>query len=1334
MITMIKNRYCLNLLTNRYCLNLLTNRYCLNLLHKNDCLQNIYYVKYFSTRVSKVSKVSNDTKDTKDAKTIYNPETDLVFNKLIEGGGGGETKTIYNPETDLLKTKPVKIEINGIVFNKLKDEILIDFSSDIDHKKSYESIQLILQDIQKIDSKGFLNNTDLNRFPVISLFINHFTTKQEYIQGNKVSESYKWIYNVIMMNLYAFSIKILNEMEQSLDPDSDLNADFKASAQNIFGKIDPSLRSKLQKRGISIIQNTYTGFDTEYKNIDPKYNKLISVQLAVNTKTLLKVPKYSKYELSSLDTLNGREYKVNKVNKGKGFNYIMVENSLNKNINEIRNLKFKRNDASIFVLIEGLKRLNIPFIEKDDSFVFSFPRTPIQPFIYYDEGEGYSIEDMIKQANLLGDSYLIEDYNKLIELLKRISKNVELHFDWSEKENNILKQIESKSLPEDLEVKKMTRSFMSSFTDDKVSVTKIRNSYLIAHLTNADLSMMKDFELFKEELNIVNKSFVTLGKPLVIGNTNIIIRDTMLLAPQGNRSLESIGNLYGQEYRKINLSKEQKENMDLLLKTDKTLFDAYALKDAIITLIHSNYMEDFNFKLNEVGIPITLSSLGSKYVKNHWRKINYGGYQISPKYLLGDTSATQTPKGLLSTTETGLKLSYYIANYKGGRNESFMYGVDNDIIWFDYDLTSAYTTVMAGLGNPDYNKGHLLNVEALEQMSFNDILYSYIIIKASFKFDKTIKYPSIPCYIDETTTVYPLEGECVLTGAEYLLAKNQGCDLQIKEIYYIPFEKVKVKVKVKDGDKKVDKPEKVKVKDGDKDVDKPINHPFKDIIKEIQSMRRKYPKYSINNLLYKEMGNSIYGLVVRGMSDKKKFDIKSGRTLRMEASDLSNPILASWITGFIRSIIGECLHNISLLKGKVVSVTTDGFITNIEGLESKILDKNDSLIKEFKKLRFELSDDDSGLEIKNSGKGIISWTTRGQLGKESKIKATTGFQSRNYTLIELDTLFKDILKRDDKSLEYVQSSLRSAIDLYKEGGHVTMVYKDQIFRLQYDNRRIILLPKKYENTTDFSGILLDSNPVPNKEYSKNLRYLSKLHKQRLYNKHSSTLTGNKYKNYTDLAIRNFIKGLLSDPPKYKLDKYLNYSEIIDFIKAFDDKAKVSKQSISNLKNRKMILKPVPRTKETVEFVEYIKTKFRNFDENDFLAESQRVKPKADIKSPPLLDNQSPPLLDNQSPSLLIESPSLSIEKPTLSIESPSLSIEKPTSTFPVDIQSVSPKTNEKCANKVEVYDQDTGEKRVYDSIREAARVLKINSGTLSRRLNRNVKKSYRDRYVIKKLG
>ena len=185
---------------------------------------------------------------------------------------------------------------------------------------------------------------------------------------------------------------------------------------------------------------------------------------------------------------------------------------------------------------------------------------------------------------------------------------------------------------------------------------------------------------------------------------------------------------------------------------------------------------------------------------------------------------------------------------------------------------------MAGLGNPAYSKSKVIIESTLQEMSFNEILFSYIIIKARFKFPSDLKYPSIPCFLDETTTVYPLEGEGILTGAEYLLAKSQDCELKISEIFYIPFEKEKIIDFI--GDKQVDRYEEV-------------NHPFKEIISDIQSKRRKHPKGSINNLLYKEMGNSIYGTVVRGISDKKRFDIKSGKTQRMMASEMSNPILAS---------------------------------------------------------------------------------------------------------------------------------------------------------------------------------------------------------------------------------------------------------------------------------------------------------------------------------------------------------------------------------------------------------------------------------------------------------
>lgn len=566
-----------------------------------------------------------------------------------------ETKIVKSVKSVKELEKPLKqIVIHGLVFNKLNDELWIDSSEiDIDIKKVYNSIQEILLDIQRIDSKGFINNRDLQQFPVISQFIKYFTNKEVYIKGNKVVESYKWIFNVLMTSLYEYSLKTMYKMEQDSEIESDLMVDFEELVKNIFSRIDPSIRIKLQKRGISILQNIYTGFDTEYVNKgDPNLNELLSVQLAVNTKSLLRIPKYSEYELSTIDTLTGEVYKLDKDTED--FNFSMVEKSLNRSIKEIRFLKYKENDTSILILIKGLQFLKFPFFEKEDSFVFSFPRSPVQPFIYYNEGNGYSFINMVNQSNLIGGPYLKEDYEKITSLLKGISKEVHFTFEWKEKGVEILKTIEGKELPGglNLNLKKMSRTSLRGVgSDDKLSVTKICNNYFIAHLTNADLSIMNDFDTLKEELNIVNKCFVTLGKPIVIGNTNVYIRDTMLLAPQGCRSLEKIGSLYGEDFKKVDiakdlkeeqkekltkdLTKEQKEkinlnqyikeNMNLLLKIDKELFESYAIKDAIIPLIHASYMEDFNFKHQGLGIPLTLSSLGAAYVKYKWKLIGYKG-------------------------------------------------------------------------------------------------------------------------------------------------------------------------------------------------------------------------------------------------------------------------------------------------------------------------------------------------------------------------------------------------------------------------------------------------------------------------------------------------------------------------------------------------------------------------------------------------------------------------------------------------------------------------------------------------------------------------------------
>jgi hypothetical protein len=86
------------------------------------------------------------------------------------------------------------------------------------------------------------------------------------------------------------------------------------------------------------------------------------------------------------------------------------------------------------------------------------------------------------------------------------------------------------------------------------------------------------------------------------------IRDTLLLAPAGQRSLASIGKIYGPDYFKKDIG-SSRTDMKTLKVENPEKFMEYAVQDAKIVLKHVNTMNDFNFNLDRVGIPVTLSSL-----------------------------------------------------------------------------------------------------------------------------------------------------------------------------------------------------------------------------------------------------------------------------------------------------------------------------------------------------------------------------------------------------------------------------------------------------------------------------------------------------------------------------------------------------------------------------------------------------------------------------------------------------------------------------------------------------------------------------------------------------
>lgn len=86
---------------------------------------------------------------------------------------------------------------------------------------------------------------------------------------------------------------------------------------------------------------------------------------------------------------------------------------------------------------------------------------------------------------------------------------------------------------------------------------------------------MDDFDVLKSDFNIVNKSFVTLGKPFKFYRYNVYIRDPILLAPFGSGSLESLGRLYYFEcaFSKRLVTSKDKEKMSNFMKKDQKVFE-----------------------------------------------------------------------------------------------------------------------------------------------------------------------------------------------------------------------------------------------------------------------------------------------------------------------------------------------------------------------------------------------------------------------------------------------------------------------------------------------------------------------------------------------------------------------------------------------------------------------------------------------------------------------------------------------------------------------------------------------------------------------------------------
>lgn len=488
--------------------------------------------------------------------------------------------------------------------------------------------------------------------------------------------------------------------------------------------------------------------------------------------------------------------------------------------------------------------------------------------------------------------------------------------------------------------------------------------YLVAHYNRADIPAFDDRDELIKRLSNIRKSLVSKdlaiklrlnfldGKPPAEDSSDILhvyIRDTILLAPTGQKSLAELGKLVG--CKKVVLSENKdrekylKENMDVLLRYDWDLFREYALIDAEVCV---RYFDTVGRQYEQITgsrrFPTSLSNIGVKLLLKQWEDTDapvdhlaaIGKDEFAEVVWNKEKQQFLTTKRKVYKEEISWFIDFATECYHGGRNEQFWFGPSYVAEWSDYDLTGAYPTAMALIGMPKWNEVYATtNID-----EYTPLTLGFACV--DFEFDEAIRYPTLPIRTNNGI-IFPRKGRSYCSAPEIVLARSLGCKMSIRHGIIIP-----------------------------QDLTNKIFFPF--LRQTIENRLNATTK--LENSFWKEVTNSCYGKTAQGLRRKRVFNIQKEANQQLPESQITNPYFAAYITSFVRAAVGEIINAIPSDR-MVFSVTTDGFITN--ATQAEIEKASSGPISEvFAESRFALTGKREVLSEKHGVKRVLGWKTRGQ--------------------------------------------------------------------------------------------------------------------------------------------------------------------------------------------------------------------------------------------------------------------------------------------------------------------------------------------------------------------
>jgi hypothetical protein len=458
------------------------------------------------------------------------------------------------------------------------------------------------------------------------------------------------------------------------------------------------------------------------------------------------------------------------------------------------------------------------------------------------------------------------------------------------------------------EICALSLSWVKKGIGSSPALLRLISHYFLAEFCSMDAK--EDLKNWARNVQAVQKSFssstpdlcrLSDGRKHIAEEVAVTLHDTMLLS---SSPLSDLGDSLG--IPKVDIG-DFIGRMNELLGKDFVLFSSYAITDAIICCKYFIAILNEARKITgeEDYVPITVSSIAARaLIKNasddemaflhpketHKQTIHSAGKLIE----------TKTNKMPDHVTFGGLRA------YKGGRNETYLFGLYTDRHCYDYDIRSAYSTAMLCLD--DVNWSDYEQVGDPDDIGPFDIGFADV----SFRFRPGCNFPMFgvtpwdpvsQSYDKGLGICFPRTGKTVVTLTELWTARES-----------LTLESLTIHNSMR--------------------FRRNGNHTLPNFVTGLLLQRGAERKGSVRERVLKLIINSLYGKITQGISQKKAIDLaetlQSGekKKKRIPSSPVYNPMIAACITGIVRAAVGELLINLDDggRGNDIVCCTTDGIM------------------------------------------------------------------------------------------------------------------------------------------------------------------------------------------------------------------------------------------------------------------------------------------------------------------------------------------------------------------------------------------------------------------------